>query len=318
MPTRLGFKVSIDHSLERLNLMMSLVCPSCEATVTVNPIRIPDREYGVAWVASYGRCSACGSCFQVPMPELAQLGAFYPPGYHSFGRTGLLTRVRFDMRIRRLRTLANGNGVVLDHGCGDGSFLLRAAQQMPQHSFFGYEISDRNQIVELLSGRVTLIRGSESDLFRLLPACALITMNHVIEHLPNPVHTLSRLREYLLPNGIIEGQTPAANSLEHRIFGKRWSGYHAPRHTVVFSTTGLRQALERAGFEVLRIDAAFNPAGIAVSLSSLGAPSEIPTRIERKGLKWLCMLSLAMPLSACDSLSGAPGIVNFSARKLVV
>jgi hypothetical protein len=191
---------------------------------------------------------------------------------------------------------------------------MRAAEQMPQHSFFGYEISDQPQIVEHLDGRVTLIRGGEPDLFRLLPLCGLITMNHVIEHLPVPVRTLSQLRKQLLPNGRIEGQTPAANSLEHRLFGKRWSGYHAPRHTVVFSPMGLDRVLGRAGFEVQDIKGAFNPAGIAVSLASLTAPAELPSRIQRKGLKWLCYLALATPLSAADFLSRSPGIVNFSAR----
>jgi len=249
------------------------------------------------------------------MPEPTQLADFYPDGYHSFGRAGFLTRLRFDMRIKRLRALAMREGVVLDHGCGDGTFLMRAAELMPQHSFFGYEISDRSQAVEMLNGRVTLVRGAESDLFRLLPQCGLITMNHVIEHLPDPVTTLSQLRERLLPNGIIEGQTPAANSHEHRLFGSRWSGYHAPRHTVIFSRKGLRRILERAGFEILKIEGAFNPAGIAVSLSSLAASQDSPSRIERKGLKWLCSLALATPLSVADSLSRSPGIVNFSARR---
>ena len=41
----------------------------------------------------------------------------------------------------------------------------------------------------------------------------------------------------------MEGQTPAAGSLEQRVFGSFWSGYHAPRHTVVFSASGLDQFL---------------------------------------------------------------------------
>jgi SAM-dependent methyltransferase len=290
-------------------------CPACDASVDSTPFPIPDREYGILWVASYAACNECGSYFQVPMPEPARLADFYPASYHSFAGRGILTRIRFDMRIRRLRALAMSKGLVLDHGCGDGSFLLRAAEQMPEHSFFGYEISDHREVIELCRGRVTLVRGAESDLFRLLPSCGLITMNHVIEHLPNPLFTLSQLREHLMPGGIIEGQTPAAKSLEHRLFGKRWSGYHAPRHTVVFSPKGLNRALARAGFEVLGIRGAFNPASIAVSLSSLAAPAELPSRIERKGLKWLCSLALATPLSAADFFSGAPGIVNFSARR---
>ena len=291
-----------------------MLCPACGDTSVSTAIRIPDREYGLSWFAEYALCKSCGSRFQSPMPEFSQLASFYPAGYHSFGRKGTLVRMRFDARINRLRKMAMPKAAILDYGCGDGSFLIRAAEQMPQHSFFGYEISDQTQVDTHLDGRVTLVRGGEPDLFRLLPPCGLITMNHVIEHLPMPIQTLSQLRQQLLPNGRLEGQTPAANSLEHRIFGKRWSGYHAPRHTVVFSPKGLGQVLVRAGFEVLDIQGAFNPAGIAVSLASLTASADLPSRIQRKGLKWFFFLALATPLSAADSLSGLPGIVNFSAR----
>ena len=111
---------------------------------------------------------------------------------------------------------------------------------------------------------------------------------------------------------MFEGQTPAALSLEHRVFGLRWSGYHAPRHTVVFSRPGLHALLQRAGFVEAQVNAAFNPAGIAVSLASLTqhrmrrGESNAATRLAG----WLGVSTALAPL---DVWLASPGIVNFSA-----
>jgi hypothetical protein len=250
------------------------------------------------------------------MPEESQLAAFYPKDYHSMERRGHLTNFRHDMRIRRLLgVLGQDEGPVLDHGCGDGSFLVRAATRMPNRALFGYEISGERRVERHADGQVTIVRGSFNDLLDVLPPCRLITMNHVVEHLPDPFSVLTAMRARLLPGGIFDGQTPAASSLEQRVFGKRWSGYHAPRHTVVFSPKGLGRMLERAGFGDVRIASAFNPAAIAVSLASLTQPADAPGRIRRSGPAWLMWLALATAVAPIDLGSGAGGIMNFHARR---
>jgi SAM-dependent methyltransferase len=293
----------------------STTCFACGESCSVEHIAVPDHEYGVPHVAKYVCCAGCGSIFQSPMPDEAQLAAFYPATYHSFGTKSWISDIRHDMRARRIGALAKGEGAVLDHGCGDGAFLLRAANRLKNAQFYGYELDSQRRLETLAGGRVTLVKGSLDDLMDVLPDCQLITMNHVIEHLPNPLATLTRLCKKLAPGGVFEGQTPAAGSLEHRVFGRRWSGYHAPRHTVVFSRAGLSRLLERAGLVEIEIDGAFNPAGIAVSLASLRQAAEEPGIIARRGMGWLSWLGLAGALAPIDLLSGSPGIVNFSARR---
>jgi SAM-dependent methyltransferase len=249
------------------------------------------------------------------MPREDELTSLYPADYHSLGRSGRLTKIRYDMRVSGIRALKLGDGAVLDYGCGDGSFLVQAASSMPGRKFFGYEIADRSDVQELAGGAVTLVRGTPEHLLELLPACRLIMMNHVIEHLPTPLQTVQRLVAKLAPGGIFEGQTPAAGSLEHRVFGSRWSGYHAPRHTVVFSRKGLRRLLERAGLEKVDVRGAFNPAALAVSLGSMTQRENVPGRITRHGFSWLIWLGLAAVLAPIDLFSGSPGIVNFAGTR---
>ncbi|HKY37907.1 MAG TPA: class I SAM-dependent methyltransferase [Polyangiaceae bacterium] len=249
------------------------------------------------------------------MPSGAKLADFYPANYHSMGKHGFLTTLRNDMRLRRLRSLLVGDGAMLDFGCGRGQFLIHAAAHLRGVPLFGYEIGSQTSVETHAGGQVTIVRGDTKALLDILPPCSLITMNHVIEHLPDPLETLSALLQKLAPGGTLEGQTPAAGSLEHRTFGRRWSGYHAPRHTVVFSPRGLEQLFGRAGYSDYKWSGAFNPAGIAVSLATLRQAPEQAGVITRGGLGWLVCLALASCLAPIDLLSGAPGIFNFKAHR---
>jgi SAM-dependent methyltransferase len=287
-------------------------CPACQQECDTLGAEIPDHEYGLSNRAYYVECASCGTVFQSPMPGLEELATYYPADYHSMTHSGFLNRVRNDLRIRRLRALAKEDGPILDFGCGDGAFLSQAAGSMQMHSLWGFEIANRKTIEERGHGAIRVVRGEISDLLKIVPKCSLITMNHVIEHLNDPYTTVTSLAERLLPGGIIEGQTPAASSLEHRVFGKRWSGYHAPRHTVVFSRSGLCTLLERCGLANPVTHAAFNPAGIAVSLGSLARKNG--GRIRRSGMKWHALVAMATILAPIDLSLGRPGIVNFSAH----
>jgi SAM-dependent methyltransferase len=288
-------------------------CPACGAMVNGETIHVQDYEYGLSHIAQYLECGVCGTLFQEPMPTLAELSAFYPSDYHSMTHAGMLNKIRNDVRIRRLSKLAINEGVILDYGCGDGAFMVQAAQRLPQRHFWGFEIADRTETSILAEGKVTLVKGSLSDLLAILPACGLITLNHVIEHLPDPLSVVAALAGKLLPGGIFEGQTPASDSLERSVFGRKWSGYHAPRHTVIFSRAGLCCMLERSGLSTPSVLGAFNPAGLAVSLGSI--PRKGIRRIRRSGLKWFVLVALAGGLAPVDLWSGRPGIINFMAIK---
>ena len=271
--------------------MMESACPACGQGRAGRSVEVNDHEYGLDVAARFAECDLCGTHFQVPMPSLEELAGYYPDDYHSFSGNRVLTRIRHGMRIKRLTPLLTGPGAVLDFGCGAGQFLVQAAEQLPDEVFYGYEINDHDSVEKLCDGRVTIVRGNLDGLWQHLPQCRVITLNHVIEHLPDPLATVSMLFGKLVSGGVLEGQTPAGNAFERTVFGRRWSGFHAPRHTVVFSPQGLRRLLGRVGFSRVTIKAAFNPASWAVSVgSALHGPG--PARLQRKGPSWLCLLAL--------------------------
>ncbi len=288
-------------------------CPAC-GDLGIGPSRaVPDHEYGIAYLATYVECGGCGSLRQDPMPSGADLAAFYPPDYHARTGQGLLGRLRHQARFRRLAPLV-GAGPVLDYGCGNGDFLRYVARRRPGPEYYGFEIGEKREVTVLDGGAVTVVRGDIDDVCSIVPPCHLITMNHVVEHLPDPLAVMAELAAKLAPGGVLEGQTPAAGSLEHRVFKGAWSGYHAPRHTVVFSAAGLAVLLAKAGLVDVEVERAFNPASIAVSVAS------VPQRgraghIRRSGPSWLAFVAMATALAPIDLLSDSPAIVDFTARR---
>ena len=79
-----------------------------------------------------------------------------------------------------------------------------------------------------------------------------ITLNHVIEHLPDPERTLALCARALRSGGRLVVATPNVAGWGHRLFRDRWFHLDVPRHLFLFDSETLRQCILRAGLEVVR------------------------------------------------------------------
>ena len=75
-----------------------------------------------------------------------------------------------------------------------------------------------------------------------------VTMNHVIEHIHDPIALLQECHRILKPGGILVVVTPNINSWGHRKFGQNWRDLDPPRHLYLFSQKLLLECASRAGF----------------------------------------------------------------------
>jgi 2-polyprenyl-3-methyl-5-hydroxy-6-metoxy-1,4-benzoquinol methylase len=73
-------------------------------------------------------------------------------------------------------------------------------------------------------------------------------MNHVIEHVHDPVALMAECARILKPGGSLVIVTPNIESYGHRVFGAFWRGLEPPRHLHIFSLSALTRCAERAGF----------------------------------------------------------------------
>jgi SAM-dependent methyltransferase len=81
----------------------------------------------------------------------------------------------------------------------------------------------------------------------------VVTLWHVLEHLPHPLEALGDLGRALQPDGALVLACPMSDSWEARLFGRYWSGYDVPRHLYTFSRQTLSQMLDLAGFDYVEV-----------------------------------------------------------------
>jgi SAM-dependent methyltransferase len=76
----------------------------------------------------------------------------------------------------------------------------------------------------------------------------VVTMWHVLEHVPDPRETLGELRRILKPNGLLVVEVPDSASVTFRLCGDRWLQLDIPRHLQHFTPKTLVRILEDAKF----------------------------------------------------------------------
>jgi 2-polyprenyl-3-methyl-5-hydroxy-6-metoxy-1,4-benzoquinol methylase len=80
----------------------------------------------------------------------------------------------------------------------------------------------------------------------------LITMWHVLEHVPDLNDTLVRIRGLLTDHGRLAIAVPNPLSSDARAYGLEWVAWDAPRHLYHFEPKVMLSLLERAGFQAER------------------------------------------------------------------
>ena len=258
--------------------------------------RLHDQQFDAPGVWSLRRCPRCGFVWLDPRPALEDMGKLYrryhthtvQPEVKATGRRwrdrakarvlatafGYGERARSPVQraldrlltsIEPLRELVGATimwlhaaqrGRLLDVGCGSGAFL-RHMQNLGWQAC-GLEPDDAAARVAREHYGLDVTCGTlEAAAF---PARGFdaITLNHVVEHLPDPIATLRECGRVLKPTGRLTITTPNVESLGHRVFGASWRGLEVPRHLQLFSVTTLAECARRAGLRVNEVRTSAN------------------------------------------------------------
>jgi 2-polyprenyl-3-methyl-5-hydroxy-6-metoxy-1,4-benzoquinol methylase len=236
---------------------------------------VQDKIFGTPGEWSFSRCSNadCRLLWLDPRPLEDDIHRAYAAYYtHAASTEAKSLKARFlsaSLRIlARSVTLAGGlmqerrnvsgmhldelpPGRLLDIGCGDGHFLHRMKGR--GWSVVGLDFDEQaaraareNYGIEVKVCRLEEM-GCPDGSFDA------VTMNHVIEHVFDPVATLREICRILRPGGMIVAVTPNADSLGLRTYGPNWRGLEPPRHIQVFSPQALEAAARKAGLDSIRV-----------------------------------------------------------------
>jgi 2-polyprenyl-3-methyl-5-hydroxy-6-metoxy-1,4-benzoquinol methylase len=159
-----------------------------------------------------------------------------------------LRRADVDATARWLDAVPGGR--LLDVGCGSGEWLA----SMSDLGWTVEGVDFDEQAVEAARRRgVKAVHGTLEEQQFAARSFDVVTVNHVIEHVPDPCSLLRECRRLLKPGGRLVVATPNCKSLGHSLFKESWRGLEPPRHLQILSPLAMSRYLSEAGFKQVKV-----------------------------------------------------------------
>jgi SAM-dependent methyltransferase len=245
--------------------MRQITCPVCNTP----PERIQESH-------SVASCHSCGLLWTY-LPEEVDADALYTDEVYAVvdNRKSIFERIIFSEAnkiLNKARKLHPKAGSLLDFGSGKGQFLFAAkrsgwkglgietAAERGNFAHEKYEVDVLNHFYK--GGRIQ----NESFDF--------ITLNHVFEHLPEPMCLMSELLEKNLAlDGLVYIEVPRCDSWQAKIADKDWMHWDIPKHLTHWTEAGLEAEFSKIGFKKI------GSRGFSVHLGVLGMLQSLLSKV---------------------------------------
>ena len=273
-------------------------CHSCGNKCWTQWLTAPDRFHGRRQLYTLVQCSACRLVWLVNAPTPAEMGQHYGTHYdNAIGGAG--DRLEHWLSRRNVLLRQKPSGRILDLGCSSGGFL--ASLQNHDWKLHGIEMSPAAARYASRRSGAEVFVGDVLDAPFAANTFDAITCFHVFEHLYDPRAVLTKITEWLKPNGVFYTMMPNIESAGARVFRSYWYALELPRHLYHFSPRSLAHLASSVGLDEVSItthrelfiepstryllDELFRKCGISrVPLAEAPLPS-VPWRILRKTLR---------------------------------
>ncbi|MCV9932334.1 class I SAM-dependent methyltransferase [Flavobacterium sp. LS1R47] len=192
-----------------------------------------------------------------PQPDENNLGKYYESEdyiSHTDNKRSLFEKayhVVKNIALKNKLNLINSEnpqkGRILDIGAGTGDFLLTAKDN--GWNTVGVEPSDRAKSIAIKKGIsfVEKIADLENNSFDV------ITMWHVLEHVPNLEFQIQELKRLLKPTGTLIVAVPNFKSFDANHYKTFWAAYDVPIHFWHFSKKAIQSLFEKVDMRLEKI-----------------------------------------------------------------
>lgn len=190
-----------------------------------------------------------------PLPE--NLGRYYESEdyiSHTDGKRSFFEKIYHFVKQKALQdkigiveSFQNVKGSLLDIGAGTGDFLVTAKNR--NWNVKGIEPSEKarttaqNKGIDFFS-EITGVQNASFD---------VVTMWHVLEHVPDIEKHIKELKRILKPGGTIFIAVPNYKSFDAKHYGQFWAAYDVPRHLWHFSKMAVQKLFAAERMEVIEI-----------------------------------------------------------------
>ncbi len=169
---------------------------------------------------------------------------------HTDSRKGLLSnlyqlvkRISTYRKLRLINRYAGREKSLLDIGAGTGELLVEAIKS-------GYEIAGVEPNEEARNR--ARVKGVELiDQLKVDRKFQIITLWHVLEHLPDLNVEVRKIKDLLMDEGTLFVAVPNYRSYDARHYNQFWAGYDVPRHIWHFSQNAIKKLFSHHGMEVV-------------------------------------------------------------------
>jgi len=227
-------------------------------------LKVKEQMMGLNESFIYYQCLNCGHTQLGTVPQ--NIGQYYnTDNYYSFKRNDgvikssiknikqTLKKILVTSKVKKsilyssaLESLVSIAGInkqsnILDYGCGAGQFV-RELYELGFKNTKGY---DPFLPPALKNVGEPILTDDLKELTKI--AWDFITLNHVFEHLENPVSMLGSLNKLLAEKGKLILRFPIIDSYAFEKYQENWVQFDAPRHINLFTRKSIVQAVEKAG-----------------------------------------------------------------------
>lgn len=195
-----------------------------------------------------------------PQPSLEKLPDYYKSEdyiSHTDAKRNAFEKVyhlvrsyTLNKKLQLINSFQPESKALLDVGCGTGDFLQTA--QKNGWTIFGVE---PNQEARGVANQKT--NHSVFDIDQLSKfenqSFDVITLWHVLEHLPNLEEQVSVFKKLLKPNGTLVVAVPNYKSYDATYYKSFWAAFDVPRHLWHFNATSISKLFAIVSMEVVKM-----------------------------------------------------------------
>ncbi|WP_223266326.1 class I SAM-dependent methyltransferase [Gelidibacter gilvus] len=194
-----------------------------------------------------------------PQPSTDKLPDYYKSDdyiSHTDGKRNVFEKVyhfvkgiALKRKMKLIDSISNNTKSLLDVGCGTGDFLQVAFES-------GWTITgiEPNEQARTLANKKTndAILNSEQLFTLQSQSFDVITLWHVLEHLPDLEVHFSLFKKLLKPDGVLIIAVPNFKSYDAQLYKEFWAAYDVPRHLWHFSQESIKRLANGVQLELMK------------------------------------------------------------------
>ncbi len=237
-------------------------CPLCGSENFSQETKVQDYSTSKE-VFTICVCNSCKLLFTNPRPNQENIGRYYDnPEYISHTNKSsdffswVYQRIRdhaLSLKLKWIKGhLQEPIKNLLDYGSGTGEFMQFA--KADGCNVVGIEIAEKPRLNAV--EKYGLDVYAPSDISKIKDGTQdVITMWHVLEHLPDLNNTVDTLFAKLRKGGVLVIAVPNHESWDANIYQSFWAAWDVPIHFYHFSKSSMEAFAERKRLELLKIQA---------------------------------------------------------------